>query len=366
MSIINRQCVLVRRPERHLKVSDFAFQQSEISLDRPAPGEIIVKNMMFLHAPTMRNWMDPPGNSLYPSIPLDVAVMAPAAGQVVASAHADFPVGSLVSGIGHWQDYEVLDVEQSGVMRLPDDMCLMRSFGVFNLNKQTAYFGLLKVGQPKAGETLVVSGAAGSTGSTAAQIGKIMGCRVIGIAGGRQKCDWLLNECGLDAVIDYKSENIEKRLAELCPNGIDIFFDNVGGDVLQAATNNMARLGRIVLCGQISAYDTDQQPEGPRNMMRLIYGSITMRGFLVGDYKAEAPAAIAELAGWEKAGKLSHLEDIRSGFEKLPETLLSIFDGTNNGTLLSLIDGSALPCSAQVAEGTPCNCYPQGRNFRSK
>ena len=164
---------------------------------------------------------------------------------------------------------------------------------------------------------------------------------VVGIAGGAAKCAWLKNDCGLDGVIDYKSENVEARLAALCPKGIDVFYDNVGGDILQAAVNNMAPNGRIVLCGQISSYDTTEQAEGPRNMMRLIYGSIRMQGFLCGTYAARFDEAVRDLAAWTQAGKIVYREDLHSGFDKLPSAFATLFSGSNQGTLLVAIDDSA-------------------------
>ena len=285
----------------------------------------------------MRNWMDPPGNSLYPSIPLGEPVLAPSAGTVVASAHPDFVPGARVTTLSSWQDHEIIDGAARSIRAIPDAISTLDAMGRFGLNPLTGYFGMLRVGQPKAGETVVVSGAAGSTGSTAAQVARIAGCRVIGIAGGQDKCDWLTSECGIDAAINYKSENVEQRLAELCPRGIDVFYDNVGGEILQAAVENMARHGRIVLCGQIASYNDGSTPEGPRNMMRLIYGSVRMQGFLMGDYAAEVPAAIAELDVWGRAGSISYREDVRAGFDQIPETFGALFDGSNRGTLLASI-----------------------------
>jgi NADPH-dependent curcumin reductase CurA len=210
--------------------------------------------------------------------------------------------------------------------------------GAYGLNARTAYFGLFKVGRPKPGEALVVSGAAGSTGSVAAQIGKIMGCRVIGIAGGPDKCHWLTQVCGLDAAIDYRQGRVQERLAELCPDGIDIFYDNVGGDILQAAVENMARFGRIVLCGQIANYTKGGPAPGPSNMMRIIYGGITMQGFLQSHYADEAAAAIAQLRQWVAAGKIAHREDVRTGFMNIPEIFATLFAGRNQGTLLAVPD----------------------------
>lgn len=285
----------------------------------------------------MRNWMDPPGNSLYPSLPLGEPVMAPAGCEVIASARPGVPVGSRLTTFASWQDYERVGAGHE-VTLLPAGLDIVQAMGVLGLNTLTAYFGLLRVGRPAAGETLVVSGAAGSTGSIAAQIGKLKGCRVIGIAGGAQKCDWLTRELGLDGAIDYKSGDVLARLRALCPGGVDVFYDNVGGDILQAAIEVMARKGRIVLCGQIASYNAIGQANGPRNMMRLVYGSITMQGFLQGDYADEVPTALDELRTWLAAGLLKARVDARRGFLQIPETFSALFRGENEGTLLALVD----------------------------
>lgn len=335
MGDLNRQWLLRARPRGHLRLEDFEYCEVPVPDAPLTEGEVRVRNVAFLCAPTMRNWMDPPGNSFYPSIPLGQPVMAPAVCRVVASASPDFAVGDRVLALSTWQDYATLattTVRQP--TKIPDGIRYVDAIGRYGLNPLTAYFGLLEVGQPREGETLLVSGAAGSTGSTVAQIGKIKGLRVIGIAGGADKCAWLTGACGIDAAIDYKAENVAQRIAELCPNGINVFFDNVGGDILQAAVNNMAPLGRIVLCGQISSYDGDQQPEGPRNMMRLIYGSIRMQGFLCGNYAAQFGEGIAALKSWTEAGRLIHREDLHIGFEKLPTVFSKLFVGANQGTLM--------------------------------
>lgn len=188
-----------------------------------------------------------------------------------------------------WSEYDILDAAHSPPQSIADGVTAIEAVGVFGRNTLTAYFGLLRVGQPLPGEILVVSAAAGSTGSIAAQVGRIKGCRVIGIAGGQDKCAWLMEECRIDGVIDYRTENVAQALRTLCPNGIDIFYDNVGGDILQAAVDQMARFGRIVLCGQIGGYNEDGPVPGFTNMMRLIYGSIRMQGFLYSDYLADIP-----------------------------------------------------------------------------
>lgn len=339
----NRQWRLKRRPQGKLSVEDFDYRE----VQKPDPAglksdELLLQNVVFLCAPTMRNWMEPPGNGLYPSTALDAPVMALAAARVVASTDPKYPPGTRVFAMSSWQDYQVMPTN-AGLPLSPiaEGLSFIDGLGRYGLNPLTAYFGLLDVGQPKAGETLVVSGAAGSTGSAAAQIGKIQGLHVVGIAGGKAKCDWLTTECGIDAAIDYKSEDVAARLADLCPQGINVFFDNVGGDILQAAVNNMAPFGRVVLCGQISSYNDDAPAEGPRNMMRLVYGSIRMQGFLCGSYSDRFGEGVANLKAWTEKGQLIHREDVRSGFEDLPQHFGALFDGSNNGTLLVTIDQSA-------------------------
>lgn len=337
MTNINRQWLLKSRPQGHALASDFEMKTVE-KPNRPlTENEVLIRYAVFLCAPTMRNWMDPPSKSLYPSIPLGAPVLAPAVGTVVASADERFGVGTRVSTIGSWQDYEIINTSERPMLPILDELSFPEAMGRFGLNSLTAYFGTLEVGQLKPGETMLVSGAAGSTGSVAAQIGKLHGARVIGIAGGTAKCQWLLESCGLDAAIDYKSESVAERLPALCPTGIDVFYDNVGGEILQAAVDNMAKFGRIVLCGQISSYDSSASPEGPRNMMRMVYGSVTMRGFLARDYGPRFPQALADIRRWTDEGKIVHREDLREGFEQLPEIYLSLFKGTNEGTLLAQI-----------------------------
>ena len=335
--MINRQWLLRRRPNGPATPEDFEYRETAAPDGALGEGEILLRNEIFLCAPTMRNWMDPPGNSLYPSIALGKPVLAPSAGTVIASAHPDFASGDRVTTLSSWQDYEIIDGRARAISAIPQNLTTIDAMGRFGLNPLTGYFGMLRVGQPVAGETVVVSGAAGSTGSIAAQVARIAGCRVIGIAGGHDKCEWLVGECGLYSAIDYKSEDVEQRLAALCPDGIDIFYDNVGGEILQAAVENMARHGRIVLCGQIASYNDGRQLEGPRNMMRLIYGSVRMQGFLMGDYADDVPAALAELAAWTKGGLIAYREDLRRGFDKIPAIFSALFDGSNRGTLLASI-----------------------------
>jgi NADPH-dependent curcumin reductase CurA len=337
----NREWILRRRPEGPCDVDDFEYRESEFVSPTLEPGHILVHNSVFLCAPTLRNWMDAPSNSLYPSIDLGAPVLATTAGRVLESTDERFPVGSRVTMIGHWQEYDVVNSAVWPVRAVPEGQDLIAAMGPMGMNALTAYFGVTAVGRPVAGETMLVSGAAGSTGSVAAQIGRILGCRVVGVAGGPEKCDWLINELGLDAAIDYRAANLVEQIYEKCPDGVDIFFDNVGGEILQAAVENINKFGRIVLCGQIAGYNESRPVQGPTNMMRFVYGSVRMQGFLLGDYEDELPKARTDLEKWINEGRLKHREDVRTGFENIPKIYGEIFTGTNEGTLLIVTDEDA-------------------------
>jgi len=338
---VNRQWLLARRPQGPCTSEDFEYREAELTTESLPPGHLRVHNSVFLCAPTMRHWMDAPGNSLYPSTDLDVPVLATCAGRVMESTDDRFPAGSRVTMIGHWQEYDVVNSAVWPVRSVPEGQDLIEAMGPMGMNALTAYFGVTAVGRPKPGDTMLVSGAAGSTGSVAAQIGRILGARVIGIAGGAEKCAWLTDELGLDAAIDYRKGDLVEQVRAACPDGVDVFFDNVGGEVLQAAVESMNKFGRIVLCGQIAGYNGSRPIAGPTNMMRLIYGSVTMQGFLLGDYEDELPRARAEMSTWISEGRLSHREDVRSGFENIPAVFSEIFTGGNQGTLLIVTDDDA-------------------------
>ncbi len=291
---------------------------------------------MFGLAPTVRNWMNEEGQSYRASIGIGDPVKGPGVFEVVKSNNPQYPEGATLMGLTSWQEYVkfVPDPATAPVIPVPEHVTPAESLGVYGMNSLTAYVGLTEIGQPKAGETLVVSGAAGSVGSIVSQIGKILGCRVVGIAGGDEKCRWLEAECGIDGAIDYKKESVARRLEELCPEGVDIFFDNVGGDILQAVMDNVAKKARIVVCGQISAYDSDKTAPGPKDMMKVVYWSVKIQGFVLGDFPDKLAEAREALETWVNEGKLVHREDVREGFDNLPATLLDLFSGKNMGTLL--------------------------------
>jgi NADPH-dependent curcumin reductase CurA len=330
----NRQWVLKQRPTGMVGPEHFELIESDLPEPNLAAGEVLVKTLCLGFDPAMRGWLiDEP--SYLPPVAIGEVMRASSVGQVVASANAALPVGTLVQGMSGWQEYAVAGPASFIAPRPPPEgLTPAMALSVFGTTSLTAYFGLLDLTDPQPGETVVVSGAAGATGSVAAQIAKIRGCRVIGMAGGKEKCDWLIQQCGLDAVIDYKSEDIGQRLAALCPDGINVFFDNVGGDTLEAAIANMADFGRISLCGGISGYNDEDPAPGPKNLMVLVQRRIKMQGFIVIDYMDRFEEAMGVLAGWVMSGDISWREDIQHGFENIPATLQRLFSGANLGKQL--------------------------------
>jgi NADPH-dependent curcumin reductase CurA len=339
MSTSNKQWLLKARPTGMVGPEHFELVESPMpSPDLPS-GQVLMKTLTLGFDPAMRGWlMDVP--SYLPPVGIGEPMRASGVSQVIESANPDLPVGTLVQGLSNWQEYGIgYPGGPIPPMPLPDGTPPNLALSMFGTTSLTAYFGLLDVGQPKSGDTVLVSGAAGATGSAVAQIARIKGCKVIGIAGGKEKCDWLLNECKLDGAIDYKSEDLDQRLKALCPDGVNVFFDNVGGDMLQTALNHMAEFGRIVLCGSISSYNDETPKPGPNNLMLLTTRRIRMEGFIVLDYLARAEEAITALTEWVMAGEIAWREDIQEGFENIPATLQRLFDGRNQGKqLLKLAD----------------------------
>ncbi len=339
MSEINRQWIFTARPKGFVDSNTFSYHEAPLPTPDLDAGEVLVKTLYLSFDPAMRGWMDDKPSYL-PPVELGTPMRASGIGQVVASEREDLPVGALVMGFLNWQDYAVFDSNSAGSLNAlpagtPPDMAL----SAFGGTSMTAYFGLFDVGQPKAGETVLVSGAAGATGSVVCQLAKLKGCRVIGIAGGPEKCDWLKTECGVDEVIDYRNEDLNERLAAIAPMSIDLFFDNVGGDMLEAAIEQMADHGRIVLCGAIASYNASEPPPGPRNMMNLIARRIRMQGFIMLDYLHRIEEFQAEFGTWVLEGKIKTREDIQEGFENIPATLNRLFEGRNQGKqLLKLAD----------------------------
>jgi NADPH-dependent curcumin reductase CurA len=333
----NRQWLLKERPTAMVGPEHFELVESSQPTADLGAGEVLLKTVCLGFDPAMRGWLiDEP--SYLPPVAIGEVMRSSSVSEVIASENPEFAVGSLVQGMTGWQEYAVGSAGDLIPPRaLPEGVPADMALSVFGTTTFTAYFGLLDICDPQPGETVLVSGAAGATGSMVAQIAKLKGCRVIGIAGGTEKCAWLQDSCGADEVIDYKNEDVAARLAELCPLGINVFFDNVGGDILQAGIEQMADFGRISLCGGISGYNDEAPSAGPDNLMILVQRRVKMQGFIVIDYMDRFDAAAQEIAEWVMAGKLAWRVDMQQGFENIPHTLQRLFTGENQGKqLLSL------------------------------
>lgn len=339
----NRQWLLSSRPTGDVDPTHFRLVEEELSETPPATQRVLLRTEMVLCAPTIRNWISGNRSSYYPTIEIGQAIIAPVVGRVVASEDARYPIGTRLAGFGSWQDYQWIN-PTSGYQALEDEIASADALGVFGMNAFAAYFGLLDVGRLKAEDVLLVSGAAGSVGSVAAQIGRIKGARVVGICGGSDKAAWLREACGIDEVIDYRSEDVPARLDAFCPDGVDVYFDNVGGDLLREVVARIRPHGRIALCGQIATYNAGAD-DPALDMMRIIYGSITLSGFVVSEYANRFSEALPDLRKWKQSGELAHREDVREGFLELPKIFASLFSGTNKGTLIARVsdaDGQPL------------------------
>jgi NADPH-dependent curcumin reductase CurA len=328
---VNRQWLLKDRPTGMVEPSNFELRESE--LPEPEDGQILVRNLYLSLDPAMRTWMTA-ARSYVPPVEIGDVMRGACVARVVESRRDGFAPGEMVVGLFGWQDYAVSDGNGAlPVTKVPDGVPPTMPLGVLGITSLTAYFGLKEIAKPKAGETVVVSGAAGATGSVVGQLASHWGCRVIGIAGGPEKCAWLTDELGFDAAIDYKAGEVSKRLRELCPKGLDVFFDNVGGEILEAALANLAWHARVVLCGAISNYNAEV-PHGPRNYMNLLVRRSRMEGFVVFDYFPRTDEAMAELVPMVMNGTLRHREDIREGLETAPQALVDLYTGANKGKLL--------------------------------
>lgn len=334
MASINRQWLLKQRPQGMVTLEDFEYRETPIPVANLEAGELLVKNLYFSFDPAMRGWMDDEPSYLPPA-ELNQPMRATSVAQVVESGNPEIPQGSLVQGMFGWQEYAISKpTDLIPANPLPDGTPPAMALSIFGGTSLTAYFGLLSVGQPVAGETVLVSGAAGATGSVVAQIAKIKGCRVIAIAGGSEKCQWLKNDCNVDEVIDYKKDDVEKKIGELCPSGVNVFYDNVGGDILEAGIEHIAEKGRIVLCGQIAGYNDDKPQPGPKNLMHIVTRRVRMEGFIMIDFIDRIEEAMNDLVTWVMEGKIAYREDIQEGFENIPSTFFRLFAGKNEGKQL--------------------------------
>ncbi len=322
----NRQIILTEKPQDQLSLANFALAEADIP--SPGDGEALVKTRYISLDAANRAWMQ---GVTYRSALNSGEVMAGGAlAEVVESNDPGLSPGDIVSAETGWQEYAALPAKR--LQKLPKLEPLTHLLSVYGVTGLTAYLGLLRVGDPKPGETVVVSAAAGAVGSIAAQVARLKGARTIGIAGGAEKCAWLTQELGLDAAVDYKAGEVRRTLRGLCPDGIDVYFDNVGGDVFEAALFNMANHGRIVCCGAVSLYDRAPPQHGPRGVPGLIVTKrLKVEGFVVMDFYDGRDAALAQLKAWVEAGQLKVQEDVIDGFERLPAALIGLLAGENRG-----------------------------------
>lgn len=327
---VNRQVRLAARPVGLPKKEDWAF--TDEAVPEPGQNEMLVKILYISLDPAMRGWMNE-GRSYIPPVGIGDIMRAQTIGRVIKSNLPGFAEGDHVVGAFGAQEYAISDGEM--VFKVEPSLAPLPVFmSTLGMTGLTAYFGLLDIGKPKAGETVVVSGAGGAVGQVVGQIAKIKGCRVVGIAGGPEKCKFLIDELGFDAAIDYKNENVAKALKEHCPDRINVYFDNVGGDILDAVLTRLARHARVVICGSISQYNNTGPAKGPSNYMMLLVERARMEGFLVFDYADRYLEAIMEMAGWMAEGKLRSTEQIEEGLENFPATLNKLFKGENLGKLI--------------------------------
>lgn len=314
---------------RGIENGDFKF--AEIDLADPGPGEMLFKTRYLGFDPAQKGWMENIADYVAP-MAIGEVMRGSGLAEVVASNGGRFAMGDLVFGTTGWTDHYISNGE--GLTKVETDLPPTAVLSVLGTTGVTAYCGLFKVGKPVAGDTVLVSGAAGATGSVVGQLAKIAGCRAVGIAGGQDKCDWLVKEAGYDAAIDYKAGSIHAQIKEHCPRGIDVIFDNVGGTVLNDMLGQIATGARVVICGGISRYETGSLPAGPQNYFNLVFRRGTMAGFIVLDWSADFPHIRKRLEGFVKDGRLAYQEDIQHGFENAPATLKRLFVGANRGKQL--------------------------------
>ena len=327
----NRTVRLARRPDPGLPTPD-VWAVADEAVPAIGDGEVLVRVSHVSLDPAMRGWINA-GKSYIEPVEVGAVMRAGGVGEVVASNHAGFAVGDAVEGMTGVQRFAVVDGRSLNAIDL-DIAPAERWLGVLGMPGMTAYFGLLDVGQAEAGQTVVVSAASGAVGALVGQIARIRGCRVVGLAGGPEKCAYVTDELGFDACIDYKADGIFKALAAAVPDRIDCYFDNTGGPILEACLSLLARRARIVLCGAIAGYNDPSKASGPRNYMALLVARARMEGFVVFDYADRFAAAQADIGGWLRSGEVKPLEDIRDGIDTFPASLNDLYSGGNFGKLI--------------------------------
>ena len=324
---LSRQWLLNGHPRaRQIAPDDFRLVDVEVAM--PGEGQALLQTRYLGFDPAQKGWMENIADYVSPMAIGDV-MRGSAISEVIESRHPRFAVGDLVVGSTGWTEWQVHSGE--GLTKIETTLPPTAMLSVLGTTGLTAYCGLFKVGRPLAGDTVLVSGAAGATGSIVGQLAKIAGCRAVGIAGGPEKCRWLVEEAGYDAAIDYKADNIREQLLEHCPGGADVIFDNVGGSILNDMLGQIATSARVVICGGISRYETGTLPLGPQNYFNLVFRRGTMSGFIVIDWAAEFPAIRKRLERFASEGRLTYREDVQLGFENAPATLQRLFTGANRG-----------------------------------
>ena len=336
-TLTNHQIRLASRP---VGLPTRANWQSTLeAVAEPVEGGVLLKTLALSLDPAMRGWMNE-GKSYIPPVAIGEVMRAGGVGKVIASRNPQFAVGDYVSAGFGVQEYLTLaqaDFKRSGLVKIDLSMgTLTQWLNVLGMPGMTGYFGLMDVGQPKAGETVMVSGAAGAVGQTVGQMAKIKGCRAVGIAGGQAKCDWVVKELGFDACIDYKAgpSAVKDGLKQHCPSGVDVYFDNVGGEILDTVLTRINRGARIIICGAISQYNNTTAVQGPKNYLSLLVNRARMEGIVVFDYADRYHLAVAEMAGYLKDGRMKSKEDVVKGLDAFPEALNKLFSGENFGKLV--------------------------------
>ena len=334
-SLQNHQIRLAARPVGMTTRDNWQFTTEAVS--EPEEGGVLVKTLSLSLDPAMRGWMNE-GKSYIAPVEIGEVMRAGGIGKVVASKHAGFAPGDLVTGglgVQEYRQFTPMEIKRQGISKIDLRMgSITQWLNVLGMPGMTGYFGLMDVGQPKEGDVVVVSGASGAVGQTVGQLAKIKGCRVVGIAGGQAKCDFVVNEMGFDACIDYKNGDVREGLKTHCPDGVDIYFDNVGGEILDHVLARLRRKARIIICGAISQYNATSSVQGPKNYLSLLVNRARMEGIVVFDYAERYPIAIAEMATYLKDGRMKSREDVVVGLDTFPESLVKLFTGENFGKLV--------------------------------
>ena len=332
MTEVNRQILLRKRPVGVPSAAD--FEAGEGPVGTPGPGEVLLRNLYLSIDPAIRGWMND-AKSYLPPIGIGEPVRSGTLSQIAASNAEGWPVGRIVQALAAWESYSVVSSRMlHGRVEAIEGIPLATMLSVLGGTGLTAYFGLLEVGKPREGETVLVSAAAGGVGSIVGQIAKVKGCRAVGLTGSDDKCAWLTEELGYDAAINYKTANLRLALKEACPKGIDVFFDSVGGEILNTVLSRLNYHGRVVVCGAISQINEAELPPGPSNYLQLLAKSARMEGFTTLDFARRYDEARADLAHWIRGGQIRYRDDIVEGLDEAPSHLLRLFSGEHRGKLM--------------------------------